>query len=135
MTETPSERVGDAAREKALHELSQHLSTGRLTLSEFDERTAAAATATTTTELAVLFADLPGAVPPAAPPDSGDLEKGLLVLGIGCAIVACLAAQLLGGWGWLLFTLVAVGLAAGWVARSKLVGRAVERATRAKTTR
>lgn len=137
MTETPGERVSDAAREKAMHELSQHLSTGRLTLSEFDERTAAAAAATTTPELAALFADLPGATPPASAPDSGNVKKGLLVLGIGCAIIACLVAQLLGGWRWLLFMLVAVGLAAGWLARSKLlVGLATEwMAARTKTSR
>jgi hypothetical protein len=65
MVEYPDARISAAERDRALLELSEHFSTGRLTVTEFEERTAAAAAATTGDELAALFSDLPGAAHPA----------------------------------------------------------------------
>lgn len=63
MAEAPEIRISDTERERALRELIAHFSAGRLTLPEFDNRSAAAYAASTRTELAELFVDLPGAVP------------------------------------------------------------------------
>jgi hypothetical protein len=65
MAEYPDARISAAERDRALRELSEHFSTGRLNVTEFEQRTAAAAAATTSNELAALFADLPGAEHPA----------------------------------------------------------------------
>lgn len=52
-------RVGDAERERAASLLSEHYAAGRLTLTEFSERSDAAAHARTTYDLLRLTADLP----------------------------------------------------------------------------
>jgi hypothetical protein len=52
-------RIGDAEREAACRTLGEHFAAGRLTRSEFDERTTAAWAARTDAELTPLFADLP----------------------------------------------------------------------------
>lgn len=59
MSELPEIRIGTADREKALGALSLHLSEGRLTVPEFDERSATIASATTRGELDTVFVDLP----------------------------------------------------------------------------
>ena len=63
-------RIGDADREAAVAELGEHFALGRLTKEEHDERTDAAWSARTRSDLAPLFADLPGsgAPDPGAPP-------------------------------------------------------------------
>jgi Domain of unknown function (DUF1707) len=65
MAEYPDARVSAAERDRALVELSDHFSTGRLDVTEYEERTAAAVAATTINELAALLADLPGPAHPA----------------------------------------------------------------------
>jgi hypothetical protein len=66
-------RISDAEREEAVSTLGEHLTTGRLELSEFEERCGQAAIARTRGELEELFTDLPAphpdlssATPPAA---------------------------------------------------------------------
>ena len=59
MAEPPEIRVGTAEREQALNVLGEHFAAGRLTLSEFDERSAVVAKATTRGELDTVFSDLP----------------------------------------------------------------------------
>lgn len=59
MTENPDVRIGTAEREQALANLSEHLSAGRITLPEFDERSAVVAGALTRSQLDSVFADLP----------------------------------------------------------------------------
>lgn len=55
-------RVGTAERQSAVDALADHFTEGRLSQSEFEERTATAWGATTEAELAPLFSDLPGGV-------------------------------------------------------------------------
>lgn len=53
------QRVGDAERDRAAEYLREHMSVGRLTQDEFEERLSAALQARTVTDLAALFVDLP----------------------------------------------------------------------------
>jgi len=57
-------RIGTEEREQAVQLLSQHLSAGRLELAEFEERVSAVYAARTAAQLAALFRDLPGPLPP-----------------------------------------------------------------------
>ncbi|NLV80893.1 MAG: DUF1707 domain-containing protein [Rhodococcus sp.] len=59
MADSPDIRIGDRERAQALDLLSQHFGLGRLSVSEFDERSARASVATTRGELDTLFTDLP----------------------------------------------------------------------------
>lgn len=52
-------RVGDAERNSAIDALGEHLSTGRLTLDEYGDRSARVSVARTTADLDALFDDLP----------------------------------------------------------------------------
>lgn len=52
-------RVGTAERERAIDELGEHFSEGRIDVAEYESRCGAAAAARTQAELAALFADLP----------------------------------------------------------------------------
>ena len=56
-------RIGDAERDEAIVLLREHMSAGRITAEEFDERMSAALTAKTRGELTILFNDLPGRTP------------------------------------------------------------------------
>jgi hypothetical protein len=69
-------RVSDAERQRAAMLLGDHFATGRLTQQEYDERVTAAYNARTRSDVAALFADLPGPVPatrhgPVGPPWHG----------------------------------------------------------------
>jgi TM2 domain-containing membrane protein YozV len=78
MTDSDSLRIGTAEREAAVRILSDHLSEGRLTLEEYEERMAVALEARTQADLKPLFTDLPpphpafmAAPPPMLPPPVG----------------------------------------------------------------
>ena len=66
-------RIGTSEREDAVRALAEHMTAGRLDVSEYDQRCALAAAAKTRAELAVIFDDLPepnpmrAAAPAAAP--------------------------------------------------------------------
>ncbi|CAM3041021.1 DUF1707 domain-containing protein [Prescottella defluvii] len=66
MSDLPEIRVGTVEREHALDALTQHLSDGRLTVTEFDERSGRIAAATTRGQLDRVFDDLPALTPSAA---------------------------------------------------------------------
>lgn len=85
MDDSPDIRIGDADREQALHALGEHMSSGRLTVDEYGERSARVTAAKTRGDLAELFADLPEprprlGTPPAAvaqPPSNPPTPKHL----------------------------------------------------------
>ena len=82
-------RIGTAERELAAADLAEHLSAGRLTTEEFDERVQQAYAARTATELAPLFRDLPDLRP--APPKRRIDRRPLLILGLVVATIAWVA--------------------------------------------
>lgn len=59
-------RIGDPERERAIQQLGEHFSAGRLELTEYDERSRHAAAARFGSELDALFEDLPGQRPSSA---------------------------------------------------------------------
>ncbi|WP_433710571.1 DUF1707 SHOCT-like domain-containing protein [Nocardia sp. CA-084685] len=103
MTEAQASRITVTQRERALEQLSHHLGTGRLSLTEFDERSAIAAAATTKGQLAELFVDLPGTTPLAPPaPTRGNALQRLRTIAAVVSIVAVVLAVATGNWLWLL---------------------------------
>jgi TM2 domain-containing membrane protein YozV len=73
VTDSDNLRIGTAERESAVKILSDHMSEGRLSLEEYEERMTAALAAKTRGELRELFTDLPAPypafmVPPTVPP-------------------------------------------------------------------
>jgi hypothetical protein len=67
-TADPRIRIGDTERDRVIDQLADHHAVGRLTLAEFEDRMAAASTARSGADLAVLTADLPSLPPPPSPP-------------------------------------------------------------------
>jgi len=57
------QRIGDVERDRAAEYLREHMSVGRLTQQEFDDRLTAALQARTAADLEPLFADLPAPKP------------------------------------------------------------------------
>lgn len=120
MADSPDIRIGDHERAQALTLLGEHFSLGRLTVAEFDARSAEASAATTRGELEALFADLPAHtahVPDRVPAESPrsvarerwrDIAMGLTPL------VALVLFFTFGTWLWfLLVPAVSIVLYAG----------------------
>jgi hypothetical protein len=63
MTDSDSLRIGTAERESAVRLLSDHMSEGRLSLEEYEERMSVALEAVTRADLKALFTDLPPPYP------------------------------------------------------------------------
>lgn len=63
--EQPEYRLSDAEREEAIEALGEHLSSGRLDIDEYGDRTAQVTAARTRRELAPIFDDLPDPHPSA----------------------------------------------------------------------
>ncbi|MET7772329.1 DUF1707 domain-containing protein [Nocardia sp. NPDC005366] len=59
MAELPEVRIGTAEREHAMRRLSDNFAAGRLSVAEFDERSAIVAAAVTRGDVAQVFSDLP----------------------------------------------------------------------------
>ncbi|MCZ9630009.1 DUF1707 SHOCT-like domain-containing protein [Rhodococcus sp. BH5] len=114
MADVPDIRIGTAEREQALDLLSEHFAAGRLTVTEFDERSGIVSAATTRSELVPVFADLPGnyQAPGTAPlsmvtPPDAPAERGFNTDWSGrvMAVVPILAVILFfvtGTWLWFL---------------------------------
>jgi len=82
-------RIGTAERERAAADLGEHLSAGRLSTEEFDERVQQTYAARTAAELAPLFRDLPELRP--APSKRRFDRRPLLILGLVAATIAWVA--------------------------------------------
>lgn len=93
MADNPDVRIGTAEREQALSNLSQHFSEGRLTVSEFDERSAAVTSAATRGQVDAVFLDLPS--PSLAPVESRPLE-----LSTASSASSSASADQDNGWDW-----------------------------------
>jgi len=63
VSEPVPQRIGDAERDRAADYLREHMSVGRLSQEEFDERVTAALQARTAADLEPLFSDLPAPKP------------------------------------------------------------------------
>ena len=63
MSEPVPQRIGDAERDRAADYLREHMSVGRLSQEEFDDRVTAALQARTVADLEPLFSDLPAPKP------------------------------------------------------------------------
>jgi Domain of unknown function (DUF1707) len=137
-TDDPDIRISNAERDEAVATLGEHLSTGRLELTEYEDRCTRAVAARTRGDLESLFADLPAphpdlssATPPAPPiPQPGpparrdptprppaakaaEVVAGLaLILGVPTAILLTVFAGL---W-WVFIPVVAVVLITGAIA-------------------
>lgn len=61
-------RISDSERERLVDELGRHLTAGRLTIGEFDQRVGAVYRSATTDEARRVLSDLPAAPPPAPAP-------------------------------------------------------------------
>jgi hypothetical protein len=106
MSDVPEIRIGTAEREQAMQRLSDHFAAGRLSVAEFDERSAVVAAAMTRGDLDKVFIDLPepvvvaAAVP--AKRESGFLaewpERVMAVI----PIVAVILFFTTGSWLWFL---------------------------------
>ncbi len=141
MTDPLPQRIGDAERDRAADYLREHMSVGRLTQDEFDERVTAALSARTAADLEPLFSDLPAprpgqdvAVPGSTPwpayqppgsaaaaPSSGTLAPmpdnkmaNLLAAASGIAWVLFILSWAT-GWGvwWFVFIPIALSSVAG----------------------
>ncbi|MBH0777423.1 DUF1707 domain-containing protein [Nocardia sp. NEAU-351] len=111
MEELPDVRVGTVEREDALRRLSDHFAAGRLSVAEFDERSAVVAAAVTRGDLAGVFTDLPQE-PAASPPERAGRsgvqrpERLMAVL----PIIAVILFFTTGSWLWFLMIPIAGAL-------------------------
>jgi Domain of unknown function (DUF1707)/2TM domain len=107
----PRVRIGDAERDRVIDQLADHHAAGRLTLAEFEDRMAAASTARTGADLAMLTADLPA--PPAPPVDRSPARPTARGLRLDPAVRTYLAVMALLWLIWLV-TAVAAGAYYPW---------------------
>jgi hypothetical protein len=102
VADLPEIRVGTAEREEALSRLGEHFSAGRLSVAEFDERSAIVASATTKSQVDAVFGDLPAAVADDAPAKrqlNWDWAGSVMAL---TPIIALVLFFVLGSWLWFL---------------------------------
>lgn len=92
-----STRIGAAERAAAQNALQEHLNAGRLQVNEYADRTAAASTAVTASELAVLFTDLPRPHPKLPGSGFGGPRNLALLGGAGVLALLGVLAFALGG--------------------------------------
>lgn len=140
MADNPDVRIGTAEREQALSNLSQHLSDGRLTLPEFDERSAIVTAAMTRRDLDAVFTDLPtpslsptasrpldiskssAPVPEASAPDEGGGSWSWREAVMGATPIVALILFFVVG-SWLFFLLVPLVGAVLFAGKSRDAGK------------
>lgn len=116
----PSERLADRDREGAIAHLATAHDEGRLTAQEFQQRSEAARSAVTWSDLVPLFTDLPRPTVAATPPDDWNRHSRALGGAWGATIMAFMPFLALGlfflagfvwdgwAWSWLFFLLIPV---------------------------
>ncbi|GAA5080603.1 DUF1707 SHOCT-like domain-containing protein [Nocardia iowensis] len=106
MEELPEIRIGTAEREEAMRRLSDHFAAGRLSVAEFDERSAVIAAAVTRGDVAKVFTDLPEPLAKAAAApaksESGFLSEWPERLMAAIPILAVILFFTTGSWLWFL---------------------------------
>ncbi|MCP2289104.1 DUF1707 domain-containing protein [Nocardia amikacinitolerans] len=105
MDELPDIRIGTAEREHAMRRLSDNFAAGRLSVAEFDERSAVIAAAVTRADLDRVFTDLPpepAAVAAPAARKSRPLDEWLDRAMAAIPIVALILFFVTGSWLWFL---------------------------------
>jgi hypothetical protein len=90
---TSSVRIGEAERAAAQRALHDHLNAGRLQVTEYADRSAAAANAMTASEISALFADLPAPHPKLPGSPLAGIRRVLTIVGavVVLALVGLLA--------------------------------------------
>jgi hypothetical protein len=83
-------RIGDAERDEAATQLSEHFVAGRLTIDEFNERLGKALTAKTADHLSRIMADLPKLQTPRPEPARRPGEPGAAARYAALALLAVL---------------------------------------------
>jgi uncharacterized protein DUF1707 len=89
-----STRIGNAERDAAQRALQEHLNAGRLQVNEYAERSAKAADATTASQIAALFGDLPAPrpnLPGLVNSRLGGVVRNPVVVGTAVLVLAGLA--------------------------------------------
>lgn len=105
MSDLPEIRIGTAEREQAMQRLSDHFAAGRLSVAEFDERSAVVTAALTRGDLDKVFVDLPEPAPVATAPatrDSGFLDEWPERVMAVIPILAVILFFVTGSWLWFL---------------------------------
>ncbi|MFX0580349.1 DUF1707 SHOCT-like domain-containing protein [Nocardia nepalensis] len=105
MSDLPEIRIGTAEREHAMQRLSDHFAAGRLSVAEFDERSAVVAAALTHGDLDKVFVDLPEptlAAAVQAKPNSGFLDEWPERVMAVIPILAVILFFVTGSWLWFL---------------------------------
>lgn len=97
-------RIGDPERQDALRMLGEHMSAGRLEITEYEDRSRGAAAARFRSELDGLFEDLPVPRPDERNPEPADRRAqlgtggriALVVLAVAAAVVLLITARQFG---------------------------------------
>jgi hypothetical protein len=82
----PSTRIGEAERAAAQRALQDHMNAGRLQVTEYAERSAAAANAVMASEIAALFTDLPAPHPKLPGSPLARIRRTLTIVGVVAAV-------------------------------------------------
>lgn len=106
----PNLRVSDADRAEVADRLSEHYGAGRLDEDEFHERLDKAMKAKTESDLAGLFADLPGGEAQAPAPQRQRRRRHRLLFLVLIVVIAAAAGRALVWWyfSWLPWLLIAM---------------------------
>ncbi|OAK52139.1 hypothetical protein A3K89_24940 [Rhodococcoides kyotonense] len=97
---SPASRVSDAERDSAVEALTGHVSTGRLSIDDFDTRAARVYSAVTRADLTSVFDDLPQATDPevSAKPVRRDHEIAAWAgVGVLCLVIWAVTSVATGG--------------------------------------